>query len=397
MNFLVAIFYYLRQGAKIIGKGNLQNTLAGNLDPSYALSPLYFYENYKNKSKMKRILIIISSMLALALVQWIFNRDINIMKMIINICKIVICITCMLYVIDNYKKIDLLKITKIISVLFAISIPISLIFNKSSILWRHNDIHNKYTLSRLNLFYLEPSELGFHLAILIIILLGYLLISKSVKEKRILIGLIAANCICLYMARPLGAIVIVAFSIFIMLLFDLIYRPRKFKFKLYGYLLVGFLVLLVILIKIESPIIMRIIDTINGRDASNSYRIGVTLDVFRQSFIDYRGLGCGFGNLNTENFISKYSYLGLVVVVTNSFFYFVIETGIVGIIALFSFLFFMLKKCIKEKSLIKWGLFTFLVLYQVFAGHFTSGLYWILYGVILSDFNELDSINKNIL
>lgn len=394
MNLLIAIFYYFRQGAKLLGKGNLQNTFAGNLDPFYMVSPLYLYENYNNKNKMKKLSIIILTMIILGGIQWIFNRDIDIVKMIINIIKIVIGITCMLYTFDNYKKIDILNITKITSILFAISIPISLIFNKNDVLWRHNDIHNKYTLSRLNLFYLEPSELGFHLAILIIILFGYILISKSMKEKVLLIGLIITNCIVLYMARPLGAIVIVAFSICIMLLIDLIYRPTKFKFILYGVILLCFIGLLIILIQIKSPIIMRIIDTLNGKDASNSYRIGVTLDVFRQSFIDYKGLGCGFGNLNTDNFISKYSYLGLVVVVTNSFFYFIIETGIIGMISLLAFLIFMLKKCIKDKSLIKWGLFSFLVLYQVFAGHFTSGLYWILYGVILSSFNELDSINN---
>ena len=394
MNFLIAILYYFRQAGKLIADGNIKNVFGGNLDPFYLVSPLYFYDNYKDKRKMKKILIIVLSMVSLAIIQVIFNSGISIVKMIVNMIKIIICFTSMLYVIENYKKIDILKIAKITSILFAISIPVSLIFNRNEILWRLNDIHNKYTLSRLNLFYLEPSELGFHLAILIIILLGYFLISKNLKEKILLIGLIITNSIVLYMARPLGAIVIVAFSICIMLLADLIYRPTKVKFTLYGVLLLCFIGLVIILIQIKSPIIMRIIDTLNGKDASNSYRIGVTLDVFRQSFIDYKGLGCGFGNLNTDYFISKYSYLGLVVVVTNSFFYFVIETGIIGIIVLLALLIIMLKSCLKDKSLIKWGLFTFLVFYQVFAGHFTSGLYWILYGIILSNFNEIDSINN---
>lgn len=397
MNFLIAVLYYFRQAGKLIADGNIKNVFGGNLDPFYLVSPLYFYENYKDKNKMKKILIIALSMVSLAIIQVVFNRDISIVKMIVNMVKIIICFTSMLYVIDNYKKIDILKITKITSILFAISIPVSLIFNKNDVLWRLNDIHNKYTLSRLNLFYLEPSELGFHLAILIIILLGYFLVSKDVKEKIFLTGLIITNSIVLYMARPLGAIVIVAFSICIMLLIDLIYRPTKAKFILYGIMSVCFIGLLIVLIQIKSPIIMRIIDTLNGRDASNSYRIGVTLDVFRQSFIDYKGLGCGFGNLNTDYFISKYNYLGLVVVVTNSFFYFVIETGIIGMVLLLAFLIIMLKRCLKDKSLIKWGLFSFLVFYQIFAGHFTSGLYWILYGIILSKFNEnrLDRI-KNI-
>ncbi|MDU4738896.1 hypothetical protein, partial [Clostridium sp.] len=332
MNFLIAVLYYFRQAGKLIADGNIKNVFGGNLDPFYLVSPLYFYENYKDKNKMKKILIIVLSMVSLAIIQVVFNRNISIVKMIVNMAKIIICFTSMLYIIDNYKKIDILKITKITSILFAISIPVSLIFNKNDVLWRLNDVHNKYTLSRLNLFYLEPSELGFHLAILIIILLGYFLVSKDVKEKIFLTGLIITNSIVLYMARPLGAIVIVAFSICIMLLIDLIYRPTKAKFILYGIMSVCFIGLLIVLIQIKSPIIMRIIDTLNGRDASNSYRIGVTLDVFRQSFIDYKGLGCGFGNLNTDYFISKYNYLGLVVVVTNSFFYFVIETGIIGMV-----------------------------------------------------------------
>ena len=394
MNFLVAILYYFRQAAKVFGKGGIENSLAGNLDPFYLISPLYFYDNYKNKEKMKKLFIIVSPILLLAIIQYIFNSEINILKMTVNIAKIIVCITTMMYVIDNYKKINLFKITKIASILFAVSIPLSILFYKSSVLWRHNDIHNKYSLSRLNLFFLEPSELGFHVAILIIILCGYLLISKNIKEKMFLCALIITNGIVLYMSKPLGAIVILAFSMAFMLLMDLIYKPTKFKFKLYGVLFVIFCIVTVILIYQKSPIIMRIYDTINGTDSSNSYRIGVTLDVFKQSFLDYKGLGCGFGNLNTEYFRSSYAYLGLVVGVTNSFFYFAIEAGIVGIIMIFAFIGLMIKKCLKDKSILKWGLLTFLILYQIFAGHFTSGLYWVLYGIILSGFNEL---NKNVI
>lgn len=388
MELLVSILYYFRQGAKIIGKGNIQNTLAGNLDPFYMAAPLYFYSNYRDKNKMKKIFIVVLSIYSWGFIQLIFNEDINITKMIINITKIIICITCMLYVKENCKKINILKITKITSVLFAISIPISYLFYKSSVLWRHNDIHNKYSLSRLNLFYLEPSELGFHVAILIIILIGYLFICKNKKERLVLLFLIATNSIVLYMARPLGAIVIATFTIGIMILLDLIYKPNKLKFKLYGVILAVALLIVVILIMIKSPIYMRIIDTLRGTDSSNSYRIGVTLNVFKESFFDYNGIGCGFGNLNTSNFISNYSDLGLVVVVTNSFFYFIIETGIAGIIVGFLSIMYLFRICIKEKSVIKLGLFIFLMLYQIFGGHFTSGLYWIIYGIILSKYNE---------
>lgn len=388
MEIFASIMYYFRQVAKIFGKGNIQNTLAGNLDPFYMASPLYFYKNYKDKSKMKKIGLLSIAIIALAAIQYIINDNIDILKMIVNIVKIIMCITCMLYTIENYKKIDILKIAKVASVFFAISIPISYIFYNSTTLWRHNDIHNKYTLSRLNLFYLEPSELGFHIAILIIILIGYLFIAKSRKEKITLVTLIILDSVVLYMARPMGAIVILTVTIGSMLLLDCIYRPSKQKIKLYSIIFIIFIIISSILVIIKSPIYMRIVDTLTGNDSSNQYRIGVTLDVFKQSFLDYKGLGCGFGNLNTENFISKYRDLGLVVVITNSFFYFTIESGIIGIISIIAFIAYMLKKCISDKSIIKWGILIFVVLYQVFAGHFTSAIYWILYGVILSGYNE---------
>ena len=110
MNFLIAILYYFRQVGKLIADGNIKNVLGGNLDPFYLVSPLSFY---KDKNKMKKVLIILLSMISLAIIQLIFNNNISIVKMIVNIVKIMICITSMIYVIENYKKIDLLKITKI--------------------------------------------------------------------------------------------------------------------------------------------------------------------------------------------------------------------------------------------------------------------------------------------
>ena len=388
MNLLIALLYYFRQGAKVIKDGIVSNTIAGNLDPFYLLAPLYLVKNFKDMKKMKKIFIILGSMILLSIIHIIFNDGISLFKIFINVSKIIVCVMGMFYVIENYKKIDILKITKLASVLFAISIPIAFIFNQSSTLWRLNDIHNKYDLRRLHLFFLEPSELGFHVAILIIILVGYMFSVKDKKEKQILGILILTNSIVLYLAKPLGAIVLLAFSLGIMLLLDLIYRPSKFKIRFYSILALVALIIITIMIINKTPIVMRIFDTLNGTDSSNSYRIGLTMDVFKKSFRDYKGRGVGFGNLNTENFIDKYRYLGLVVVVTNSFFYFAIESGILGILVLFGFIALMFKKCLKDRSLIKFGLFTFLILYQIFAGHFTSGLTWVLYGVILSDFNE---------
>lgn len=385
MELIIAFLYYFRQSTKILSQNEV--FFAGNLDPFYLAAPIYLIENYKDKQKLKKVAITIIPIFVYSVFQIIFIKDINIIKMIINIIKISICILIMIYVKENYYRINIKKVSKVISIFYAISIPIALIL-KEEIIWRLNDIYNKYSLQRLELFYLEPSELGFHVIIVLILLIGFILKSQNNKEKMELIILIIVNLIIVYMARPLGAIVIGSFSIGIILLSDLIINPSKSKVKIYSGLVILSLIVVMFMVINKSPIYMRIVETLNGTDSSNSYRIGVALDVFKQSFIDFKGIGCGFGNLNTEAFISKYNYLGLIVVVTNSFIYYIIESGLFGIITLGSLIYFLLRKCIKDKSPIKWGLVSFLILYQIFAGHFTSGLTWALYGIILSCFSE---------
>lgn len=390
MEYILSILYYFRQGGKLIKKNSV--SMGGNLDPFYLLAPLYIKENYKNKYKMKIVIISFISLVLYLLFQNIFVKDIELVKSLVNIAKIIVCFISMLYVIDNYKKFDFKKVAEIISILYAISIPIAYLFKQSDILWRHNDSINKYTLVRLHLFYLEPSELGFHISIILIILLGFLLVCKTKREQICLILLIFSNLAVLYMARPFGAIVMVTFAILAMLSLDYIYNPSKQKLKIYGLILVVMLIVALYMFINKTPIYMRLLETINGTDSSNNFRVKVSLNVLRESLIDTHGIGVGFGNINTNAFLSKYYSLGLTEVLANSFMYYVIETGIWGGITLIVGIRMLIKSCILSKSIIKWGLLIFLLTYQILGGHFTSGLYWALYGIILSDFHENKAI-----
>ena len=129
---------------------------------------------------------------------------------------------------------------------------------------------------------------------------------------------------------------------------------------------------------------MRVLSTVSGNDSSNNYRIGLSFQVFKSSLTDYSFLGCGFGQINTEAFVSSYAHLGLTTVVVNSFIYFFIETGLFGIIYLFILTAALLKSCMKDSLTIKWGLFLFLMIYQLAGSHFTSPVNWMVYGFILS-------------
>lgn len=394
---LVAIVLFFKQSAKFISE-KYQSTLGGNLDPFYLVGIFYLFKNIKNKEKIKKYLTYVIPLFLYALFQIVVLKELSILKLVVNVIKIAICIAVMLYVKDNFQKINFLKIAKYFTWINLFFTLVAITIGKSSFLWRLNDVINGYSKTRLRLFYLEPSELGFHISIIIIVLLGFLLISKTMKDRKVVLFYIAANVLTLYFAKPMGAICVLIAAVIAMLAFEFFYKPTKKKAIVYVIGFVIFIIICILLVVIENPIAMRVIDTLTGQDSSNNYRVGVSFEIFRRSLSEYSLVGCGFGNINTEAFISRYADLNLVTVVVNSFIYFWIETGLFGIVYLGILLTMLLKACIKSKSLLKWGLFVFLVIYQFTGSHFPSPINWALYGLILSDFHELSYIkNKNML
>lgn len=384
---IVAIFIFFKQSAKLLSN-KYSTMLAGNLDPFYLVGGLYVVKNFNNKTKMGKYMKYIIPVILYAIFQWIMlslSGEVSVLKIFINVAKICLCVAVMLYVKENYKKIDILKIIQFFTYLNLIFIIIAVTIGRNSFLWRLNDIVNDYSKVRLHMFFLEPSELGFHVAIIMIFLLTYLLISKKIVNKKKIIFYIAVNVICLGLAKSMGAICILALTLGIMITYWTIKKPTKRK--IYTYLICVAIAIIVLLILIigQNSIIMRVFDTISGQDQSNNYRIGVTFDTFFKSLQDYSLIGCGFGNINTEQFLTRYS---LVTVIVNSFIYFWIETGLFGIVCSFILIYKLFQACKKSKSILKWGLFIFLIIYQFVGSHFVSPLNWALYGIILSNYHE---------
>jgi len=385
--FIISIFTFFKQGAKLLSK-KYSTTLAGNVDPFYLFGGLYLIKNCKNRSKMKRYMKYVIPVIIYAVLQTLILSTfwkVSLLKVFINVAKICLCIAIMLYVLENYKKIDIFKVVKFFTYFNLIFLVIATTIGKTSFLWRLNDIVNGYSKTRLQMFFLEPSELGFHVAIVMIILLAYLLIKKDIKERMKILFYISINTICLALAKPMGAICLLALAIGVMITYWVIKNPKKRNILAYIFGILILIVLLIILIIQENPIIMRVFDTINGKDQSNNYRIGVSFETFFNSLKDYYLLGCGFGNINTQQFITRYS---LATVIVNSFIYFWIEAGIFGIIYSLIIIYQLFKSCIKSKSALKWGLFAFLIIYQFVGSHFVSPINWALYGLILSDYHE---------
>ncbi|MFQ7063227.1 MAG: hypothetical protein ACLRQY_10995, partial [[Clostridium] leptum] len=301
------------------------------------------------------------------------------------LAKISVCILVMLYVMDNTDKINILSIAKIVSIMFAITLPIALIFRNSEVFWIIDDPNNAFSPNRLQFVYFEPSELGFRLVILLVILIGFFLVSDCRREKVFLGILIIINLIIFYFAKSMGTIGIGFLAISVMLLYDWIKHNTRIKTVVYTSGCVLLVIVAVVLVVTENDLYLRIVSTFQGYDSSTNYRIGRAYQILGESFLQYNGIGCGFGNVNTESFLSQWN---LKVVIVNSFVYYMVETGIFGVITLTAFISLLLYRCVKGKSAIKWGLFVFVIIFQFMGSHFTSGLNWVAYGIILSNFNE---------
>ena len=383
---LVAFLTFFRQVAQYIDKFN-KEFFGGNLDPYYLLGIAFFYDTIKNKRKkdLTIFIIFIACIFLYAIIQLIFVPEITIVRLIINILKIYICFACMLFIKNNYDKIDLKKVIYFFSILNTLFVIIACTIGRDSdVFWRFNDTVNVYSETRLKLFFLEPSELGYHIAIVLIFAIYFLLKSDNNRERLYLIGCIISNGFTMILAKPMGAICILAISLGVMLVIDFFSIKSKTRKKIYLIVFGIGLIILLIMIFSKNEIILRVFDTINGEDQSNTYRINVTYNVFAKSLEDYHLLGCGFGNLNTDHFMNNYDEL--VTVIVNSAIYFCIETGIFGICSLISLFTILIKRTIESKNILKWGLLLFIVIYQFFGSHFTNGLTWAIYGIIISEF-----------
>ncbi len=381
LDSLMALIYSFRQSTKLLVKGKQE--FAANLDPFYILGVFEILRKIKQKSKY---LLIILPFLIISVLQILLISHINILKLVVNVAKIIVCFFIMICVKENWKKINVYKITKYATIILTLVTIFSFFFPNTLGLWRMQDYVNKYTTTRLQGFFLEPSELGFHVIILIIFHFYYLFKEKRLSRKIEIFSLLLMNSMTLYLAMPMGAIITGFIAIIYLLYSELFTRFPKKKAHI---ILTSIAVLglaIITLVLTDNPIYHRIVDTVSGNDSSNNYRIGVSANVLGHSLIDYRGLGVGFGNINTPHFFAEYKHLGVVVVVVNAFQYFIIEGGIFAILFLIWLWWFIIKETKKNYIPLKGAILLFLFCYQIFGGHFTSGLTWALYGLCMSGY-----------
>lgn len=395
---IVAFYYAFRQATQYL-LGYKSVTLGGNLDLFYLFPLINIKKIIDNKKSMLYLILLIILLSCYSLLQIAFIPQINILKLVINCLKIILCFSILL-IIKNYKFFSVIKFAKIVSIIYIILTCISFLFLSSDIFWKLGDVVNKYDLQRLQLLYLEPSELGFHLIIIILILFDHLIRlpkNKSKYDFYTTLFFITTNLIILFFSKSMGSICfgILAFLLYILYILYKKYTLKKFLIVLSIFFVIG-IIAFIITYLLNFPITLRIIDTFKGNDASNQFRVNVTINVLKESFIDYKFLGCGFGNMNTPSFMNRYLDLGLVEVFANSFLTFIVEGGIFSLIFLSILLFTLIRNAFQSNHPLNISLCFFVIFYQFLGGYFTSGLNWLIYGILLSNMLS-DNDNQTLL
>lgn len=385
-SIVLALVYFFRQGAGLLSipfKGLNRATLGGNLDPTYLLGLYYIKDILKQQKKRKEFLICLSPILFIVLFQLISLTPTNVPKFIVTFIKLVLCVLILLFVKNYSKKINLYHFSIAYTVVAGVFTIISLLA-RNTIMWRYNDYVNSFDLTRLQLFYLEPSELGFHISIIILILLCLFLSDKYKKYKYKILGMILANVFILYLSKALGATVILFGTVTLLLIYAVATSPNKKNIAaliIFAIISIGAIVALV---ANDSSLVERISSVASGTDGSVNYRLNVSFDVLGRSMSDYGPFGVGLGNVNTDAFISRYANFGLDQMIVNSFVYFWVETGAIGFIFWMVFMLYLFYRCADKRDKLAFALLLFVFLYQFVGGHYTSGLSWIVYGYVLS-------------
>ena len=394
MELLMALLYCFHQ--MFANLPFVSKTLTGNLDFFYALAILgTIFVLFKRKKDISILIICALPIVCYGILQAMFIENLETQKLMVNISKITICISLMILVSRKMNDFKMKKFIHFICRIYLILTPLGILLKSNDYFWRLNDTVNKYSLVRLNLFYIEPSELGFHLSFIVIILM-YLIIVEKVRKERCIYIIYMLDCLgLLALSGAYGSSVMlmgtIAFVSFVVLLSKI-----NFKNILVGYgLIIIFTIVTILFVVTKSSIYMRTVDTLNGKDNSNSYRVNVTQKFTSTAVTKTNGIGVGLGNLNTDNTRKIFKATGMTAVVAASYPYFIAEGGVFAIAYLVILLSLLIINVNIKRNMLLANLLLFSFLYQIYGGYFTNPVNWIIYGLILSKWTPDQIENEN--
>jgi len=383
MEILMALLYCFHQ--MVANLPFVSKTITGNLDFFYGLGILgTLFVIFKRKKDISLLIICALPIVCYGIFQGMVIENLDMQKLMINISKIAICVSLMILVARKMNDFKIKKFIDYVCRIYLILTPIAVLFMKNEYLWRLHDTINKYSLVRLNLFYIEPSELGFHLSFIIIILM-YLIIVEKDRKVNVKYIIYMIDCIVLLVLSGAYGSSIMLLGTIAAVSFVALVVKMNFKNILVGYgLILVFTIITILFVVTKASIYMRTIDTLNGKDSSNSYRVNVTQKFTSTAITKTNGIGVGLGNLNTDNTRKIFKATGMTAVVAASFPYFISEGGVFGIACIVLLNTFLLINVILKRNMLLANLLLFSFLYQIYGGYFTNPVNWIIYGLILS-------------
>lgn len=390
-SILFIILYFFRQIVGYLAPDNLYYFVVGNFDIFYLFSIISICKIIKKKKMDKRDYSFIVIIFLQVILQLLFIKELNIIKVVINATKIIVCFFVYLYFKENFNKIKIKNICEIYGILCYIFI-ICALFLPNSVLWRNNDYVNSYDLKRLQLFYTEPSELGLHSSIILIISVYLLIKMKNRTDKvKILTLSVIPVLLSLYFSKSMGGIAIGGVSILTMIIYYIHNSNVDTIKKVYVYLSIVLFFIALFPIVNNTGIYKRFIATFTTIDYSNNYRIFVASKVAYHSLSDNCGVGVGLGNVEIDSNVDKYRIYGLSSAgVINSYMNYITEGGILSIMIILYIICKIIKKSIEERSSLKLGLSIFIILFQFTGTYFTNPLCWIIYAIILGYKENID-------
>lgn len=300
--------------------------------------------------------------------------------------KMTLCFSIMLGTIEYFAKLDLKKFLYCAVAIHAIETVIAFVI-KGDFLWRTNDITNKFYETRLQLIYLEPSELSMCAAILIILLV-YLIEKESFHYLYLAaFGILTLD---MYFSAGMGGILALGAAAGIVMLYKALEQVfTKRKIFLIGVLLGVSVATLFVIYGTDIPMAQRTRLILGGElfaDDSTTWRLLLPMKSIGPLLQATKFAGVGLGTFNAKTteplLIAAYGNPNWF---PNSFLYFVAEGGIVAIIILLAGIIYLGYRAFKSKSIGMLLLFVFIVVYQIPGGYFTNPLNWICYGIILSN------------
>lgn len=372
----------------------------GNLNLLYFLSVIYFVFILKDrKSYYKQLFFLLGVLIIIQIINAFgySSNYLNVQKSIVYILKLTLCFTLMFTIKCFYKRIGMKKVIELATIVLSFCILLSVIKFGDPAFWRLNDYINVVSKTRLQFMYSEPSVLGFVLGFFIIFIV-YSLIKCGITNFKTLV--LCILCLGLILTFSMSGIVYTMISILILVEINLIRTGNKRIRSRVAFFNLFFISIVAIALFTQNPISARLFNIVTGKDGSFYFRYTSAIIALKDILDTTHWFGLGFGNMNTNHGLLILLESGMDYKFSNSFMYFIAESGIMGILFLVFLLIELIQsisKSPKEVFDLKAVLLIYTFVTQIAGGYFTDPTLWLIYGIICSldiDLNDVIVFQK---